>query len=268
MKKIGFVDYYVSEWHANNYPEWIKNAAKKIGEDFRVSYVWAEMEISPESGVSTDEWCKKYGAEKCESIAELCEKSDYVMILAPSNPEKHLFYAKEVFKYGKNTYVDKTFAPDLKTAEQIFAVAKEYGTRFFSSSALRFSDEACEVEAMKGLKITGGGRSLEEYIIHQIEMAVKIQGTGASSVEVLTKDGTDTIKISYPDFRSSTLEYKDENDFSINGTLIQSDFFLNLIGDILKFFIDGKAPFDTAETLEVIKIREKIIEAAKEARDT
>ena len=26
MKKIGFVDYYLSEWHANNYPAWIEEA--------------------------------------------------------------------------------------------------------------------------------------------------------------------------------------------------------------------------------------------------
>ena len=30
-KKIGFVDLYISEWHANNYPNWIKNAAEAMG---------------------------------------------------------------------------------------------------------------------------------------------------------------------------------------------------------------------------------------------
>ena len=188
------------------------------------------------------------------------------MILSPSNPEKHLAYAKEVFKFSKNTYVDKTFAPDLKTAEQIFAVAKEYGTKFFSSSALRFADEACGVKPMSDLKITGGGRSLEEYIIHQIEMAVKIQGVGASSVEVQSKDGTDNIKISYPDFRFSTLSYSDKNSFSINGDKVKSEFFLNLIGDILKFFITGKTPFDTNETIEIIKIRDAILNSIKNGK--
>ena len=266
MKMIGFVDYYISEWHADNYPEWIKDVAQKLGEDFDVSYVWAELDVSPESGVTTDEWCKNYGATKCESIAELCEKADYVMILSPSNPEKHLAYAKEVFKYGKNTYVDKTFAPDFNTAEQIFEVAKEYGTKFFSSSALRFADEACYVKPMSDLRITGGGRSLEEYIIHQIEMAVKIQGVGASSVEVKTIGDTENIRISYPDFRFSTLEYNDANTFSVNGNAVKSKFFLNLIGDILKFFITGKVPFDTKQTLEVIKIREAILKSVKDGK--
>ena len=35
MKTIGFVDYYISEWHANNYPVWIK----KICEEIRYSAV-------------------------------------------------------------------------------------------------------------------------------------------------------------------------------------------------------------------------------------
>lgn len=34
MKKIGFIDYYLSEWHANNYPAWIK----EINPEFEIAY--------------------------------------------------------------------------------------------------------------------------------------------------------------------------------------------------------------------------------------
>ena len=61
MKKIGFVDYYISEWHANNYPTWMKNACEKLGLDFEVAYAWAEIDKSPVDGVTTDEWCEKNG---------------------------------------------------------------------------------------------------------------------------------------------------------------------------------------------------------------
>ena len=37
MKKIGFVDYYISEWHANNYPTWIKEACEKLGTEYKVA---------------------------------------------------------------------------------------------------------------------------------------------------------------------------------------------------------------------------------------
>ena len=259
MKKIGFIDYYISEWHANNYPAWIKEAAEKMGEDFAVAYAWAELDVSPEDGVSTDEWCEKYGVEKCGSIAELCEKSDYILILSPSNPEKHLAYAKEAFKCGKNTYVDKTFAPDYATAKEIFDTAAKYGTRFFSTSALRFADELAKLAPTATLKITGGGRSLEEYVIHQIEMAVRVQGVGAKSVSLGKRCGITKMVISYPDERESTLSYKSTNSFSVNSKPIKSAFFVNLISDILRFYLTGEVSFDTAQTLEVIKIRDAVI---------
>ena len=47
MKKIGFIDYYLSEWHANNYPAWINEAADKLGLDCKVAYGWAEKSPSP-----------------------------------------------------------------------------------------------------------------------------------------------------------------------------------------------------------------------------
>jgi hypothetical protein len=61
MKRIGLIDYYLSEWHANHYPEWIRQANEALGTDYRVTMAWAECEISPIDGVSTDEWCEKNG---------------------------------------------------------------------------------------------------------------------------------------------------------------------------------------------------------------
>ena len=81
MKTIGFVDYFLSEWHANNYPKWIS----ELTDEFAVKYAWAEEYVSPYDGVNTDDWCKKFGTEKCESIAELCEKSDYIIPTIPKS---------------------------------------------------------------------------------------------------------------------------------------------------------------------------------------
>lgn len=120
MKTIGFVDYYVSEWHANNYVDWIRQANEKLGTDYVVKYVWAEKDVSSFDGRTTDQWCKDFGVEKCSSIEELCEKADNIMILAPSDPDTHLRFAEKVLKYGKNTYIDKTFAPNYETAKKIF----------------------------------------------------------------------------------------------------------------------------------------------------
>ncbi|MBR6762875.1 MAG: hypothetical protein IKM13_03900 [Clostridia bacterium] len=127
MKKIGFVDLYISEWHANNYPAWIKSAAEKLGLDYKVAYAWAMQEVSPVDGRTTDEWCEAFGVEKCDTLEELCEKSDVILLLAPSNPEVHLALAERVFPFGKPTYVDKTFAPDLDTAKGYLNWVKHTG---------------------------------------------------------------------------------------------------------------------------------------------
>ena len=131
MKKIGFVDYYISEWHANNYPVWIK----ELDCGYEVTHAWAELDVSPVDGRTTTQWCDDFGIEACNSIDDLCNKCDVIVILAPSNPEKHLGYAKEVLKFGKPTYIDKTFAPNLAEAQEIFDMAKRYRTPFFSTSA-------------------------------------------------------------------------------------------------------------------------------------
>ena len=96
MISIGFVDYYLSEWHANNYPAWIAEAAAASGEEYKIAYAWAEFDKSPVDGITTDEWCARYGAQKCNTLDELCELSDVIVILAPSNPETHLGYRVKI----------------------------------------------------------------------------------------------------------------------------------------------------------------------------
>lgn len=124
MKTIGFVDYYLGEWHADNYPAWIRQANAALGEDFTLAYAWAELDRSPVNGVTTEEWCAQNGVQRCRTLSELCEKAEYILVLAPSDPEKHLGYAREVLRYRKNTYIDKTFAPDYATAAEIFTIAQ------------------------------------------------------------------------------------------------------------------------------------------------
>ena len=271
MKKIGFVDYYISEWHANNYPKWIEEACKKLGVEYKIAYAWAELDVSPVDGVNTDEWCKKFGVERCKTLSELCEKSDFIVILAPSNPEKHLLYAETVLKYGKRTYIDKTFAPDVATCEKIFALGDEYGTPFFSSSALGYADELDVLSNVTTVITTGGGSNLPEYIIHQAEMVVKKLGVGVSDVTAEWKGTQCFIDVKYQNGKRATMVYGKNMPFSIymsNGEKevwkrADSPFFNNLIEDIVRFFGDGIKSFDGSRTREVIKLCEMAVAAAK-----
>ena len=268
MKKIGFVDYYISEWHANNYPAWIKSACEELGCDYTVAYAWAEKDISPVDGKSTDEWCKEFGAQKCQTIEELCSKSDVILVLSPSNPEKHLEYAEKVLKFGKRTYIDKTFAPNIDHAKKIFDIAKEYNAPFFSSSALRYATELDDLSNPDEVIVTGSGGSVDEYIIHQIEMVVKKLGVGADSV-TLKKVGREyCFFIDYLDNRSALMNYGNygfgaflRNDEKCVKSVIRSDFFKGLIKDIVNFYETGKISFDTKETLEAIAIRDAVLTA-------
>lgn len=265
--KIGFIDYYMSEWHANNYPKWIKEQAEKLGIDATLNYVWAEDDVSPRDGVTTDQWCEKFGTVKCASIKELCELSDFVFILAPADPDKHLPYARETFKYAKRVYIDKTFAPNPEESEEIFALAKEYGVEFFSSSALRYATELEEYKGARSLVTTGNGRMLSEYIIHQIEMIVKLLGTGAKSVYCEQNGEVSVLTVSYDDDRSAVMNFSAKLGFSIESegkkTDIKSAFFNGLIADILRFANGGEKSFCSCETKEAIKIRAAAVKAAQ-----
>ena len=87
MKKIGFVDYYLSEWHANNYPKWIKEQSEILGVPFKVAYAWEDK--AKEGGLSGKEWCEKFGAERCATIDELKEKTQFIRITSAGLIESH-----------------------------------------------------------------------------------------------------------------------------------------------------------------------------------
>lgn len=270
MKKIGFVDYYVSEWHANNYPKWIAQANEVLGTDYQVAYAWAELDTSPIDGVTTVQWCEKYGATPCATLRELCEKSDAILVLAPTDPDKHLPYAKEVLAFGKPTYIDKTFAPDLATAKEIFALAEKYNTPMFSSSALRYAAELDEIADSRQLAVTGSGRTADEYLVHQAEMLVKTLKPGATKVRAMQMGLLSVFEVAYADDRRATMTYSQN---ALPFTLlasggakpswrqVKSEFFPALLRDILRFYESGTVSFDPAETLEIMAVREKALAA-------
>ncbi len=270
-KKIGFVDLYISEWHANNYPAWIKEAAERLALPYELAYAYAEQNVSPLDGKSTAEWCKTFGAEKCETIDELCEKSDAIIILAPSNPEAHLRLAEAVLKHKKPTYIDKTFAPDYKTAKEIYAIGEKYGTPFFSSSALRYASETNGALGARDLMLTGGGSNFPEYSIHMIEMLVKTMGTDIADVCARSIGSRLCLSVSFEDDKTATMIYAPDLNFTIyakgNGaamhTQISSDFFPALIEAILAFFESGTLPFPKEETLAAMKLREAALLATE-----
>ena len=195
-------------------------------------------------------------------------RTDVIIILAPSSPEKHLGYVKEVFKHGKPTYVDKTFAPDLTTAEEIFAIAKKYSTPFFSTSALRFANELDALAGGDNFIITGGGSNFPEYCIHTTEMAVKLLRDKVTKTNIICQDDQRICSLVTENGKKATIIYAPPLPFSIacdkaDGksvyVKIVSDFFAELMKDIVRFFESGEVSFDANETLEVMKVRDSLL---------
>jgi hypothetical protein len=178
-----------------------------------VAYAYGEKP-SVFDHMTTDEWCEKFNVEKCETIEELCEKSDVLLMLAPSNPEKHLEYAKKVLPFGKPTYIDKTFAPNFLEAKEIFALSEKYNAPIFSTSALRYGDEIKDVSA-KSIITTGGGSNLPEYIIHQAEMVIKTLNAEPESAKAENLDGKYIISADFEGGKKATMIYANPLPFTV-----------------------------------------------------
>ena len=259
---IGFIDLHLDEWHANNYPAWIR----EIPGEHKIAYAWGESDAP--TGRSNREWCGEFGVTLCDTLEEVCEKSDAIFILAPSNPEVHLAFAQRVLPYGKPTYMDKTFAPDLPTAREIFRLAKEYGTPLFSTSALRYGEEL--VKGCTHAMTTGGGRSAEEYIVHQAEMLEVMMGNGAKSVTAHRAANGILFSVAYKDGRQGAMLYGEKMPFALHAEdntgkavykAVKSPYFQTLMAEILRFFETKHPPVSEDSTLEVMALRQAALTA-------
>ena len=198
--KIGFVDYYLDEWHANNYPQWIREAS---GGTMEVSLAFGLID-SPIGGRTNAQWCADMGIPQAKSIAEVVEACDAIVVLSPDNCEMHEQLCQLPLRSGKPVYVDKTFAPDLETAQRIFAIAEESHTPCYSTSALRYAEEYQGLEGIKAIS-TWGPNEFETYSIHQLEPVMMLMGADAARVMYLPGEGWYTLAIESVSYTHLTL---------------------------------------------------------------
>ena len=262
-KKIGFIDLFIDEWHANNYPKWIRESALK--DEFDVAYAWEKY--TPAGKKDLKVWCAEQGVTPVASIAEVVEKSDCICVLAPSNPEVHEELAELPLKSGKPVYVDKPFAPNGEAAKRMFDLAAKYNTPLMSSSALRFGTEIMELQQKNigslFVSTCGGGGNFPEYAIHQIEMIVSLMGVGAKELQVCGNDKRLTVAVRYGDGRLANMNYSAFWGFTLNAAAednavaqisTMSNIFPNLLQKILEFYKSGTNPIPVAETIEIATI--------------
>lgn len=280
VKTIGFIDYFLDEWHANQYPAWLRRWAAELNLNWDVAYGWAD--IDKPGGLSTEQWCKTHGVQRAESLEELVERSDAMIVLSPDHPEHHVRLAELALRSGKPTYIDKTFAPDRAAAVDLFERAEAGGTPLFSTSALRYAEQIIAANATVGandishLAVTGPG-AFENYAVHQLEMIVTLLGTKATRLKSLSApNGGRHLLIEFEGDRQATFLQINNAPFQFmiqprgeaDGLIVPecSDFFPGLMKEMLHFFESGKPPVPREQTLAVMALLDAG-RAALERRD-
>lgn len=265
--KIGFIDYYLDEWHANEYPRMIR---EQSGGRMEVCFAYG-MIPSPLSGKTSEEWCRAQGIALCATIEEVVEKSDVLVVLSPDNCEMHEELSRLPLQSGKRTYIDKTFAPTKKAAEAILALAESCGTPCYSTSALRF---AAEYQPLCGARVEAaafqGPNSMDTYGVHQIEPMVMLMKGSVKRVMALQSGKWAQWILEWEGGRvSSMLCTGGDSPFLANLSLedgcrtveVKSDFFRVFIDALIAFFETGEVPVPHEETIAVMAIREAALKA-------
>jgi predicted dehydrogenase len=277
-KKIGFLDYYIDEWHANEYPKML--AASRWGDKFEVAFAWEETPAPGKRPLK--KWCDDNHVTAAGSIEELTEKSDAIILLSPGWPEHHERLGGIPLSGGKPVYVDKPMADSFGAARRMFALADSHKTPVMSSSALRFGSHLqTQIAELKDNPVLfaasrGGGqiRGFINYGIHQIEMLVMALGPGASRVmQVFGPDSDIDVMITeYSDGRRGLLNRMPGLGFDLTGRRADgkefrvakfTDFFPNMIDNMMEFFMTGEPRIPRAQTLEAMRVFEAGITALR-----
>ena len=228
---------------------------------------------------------EKYGVKLVETIEELCQQVDAVL-LESVDGRPHLEQARPVFKARKPLFIDKPIAASLHDAIEIFRLAKTSGVPLFSSSSYRFHETLKEVKNANIGEINSviayGPAHLEPhhpdlfyYGIHPTEALFTIMGRGCESVVRTTTPNTDVVTGIWKGAKVGTLHGLRNGAtpnkvivFGTKGVAEQKEEkkgasgYAPLLREIVQFFRSGVAPVSPEETFEIIAF----LEAAEESK--
>lgn len=219
-----------------------------------------------------------WGVEFVDSIEELCEKVDAVL-LASVDGRPHLAQVRPVFRAKKRVFIDKPLTASYADAREVVRLSRETGVPFFSSSSLRF---VADVQAIRhsdrhgGIQsaFTFGPENLEPhhpdlfwYGIHAVEMLYTLLGPGCDQVTRVKTDSGDAVVGRWKDGRIGTMrgliQGRQEYGalaFGMKAVLatplpMKTDY-RGLLVEIVKFFQTGVPPVPPEETLEIMAFME------------
>ncbi len=272
MKTIGFIDYYIDEWHSNNYPKFI--ADTEYGDAFKVTMA-SEVAPHPERR-PLEQWCREMNIAQAHSPEEVVDNCDCILVLAPNNSEQHEALAAYALASGKPVYIDKTFAPTLAAARRLFERADQYHTPLMSTSALRYARSVLDCATPGDCRYFcgfGGGLWFDVYAVHQVEMMVALCGLKATRVMVNAAGTVHTAEVLFEDQKIGRINYDpampgfrtmraENNDFKLD-VLDGDPYFKRLMSKIMEFFMTGRPSVPREQTCAVIAILEAIYQGIK-----
>lgn len=249
--------------------------ADPIFEGYRVVAAYPKGSEKIESSISRVEGyikeVQKYGVEIVPSIKELLKKVD-VVLLTSNDGNVRLEQTLQVIRAKKPVFIDKPVAASLKDVITIYEEAKKQKVPIFSSSSLRYFENANNLSLDKIGKVVGADAyspallepshpDLFWYGIHGVEILYTVLGTGCKAVSrVHTKD-TDIVTGVWVDGRLGTFRGTRTGKRGYGGTVFgeknimpiepPKSGYKNLLVEIIKFFKTGVSPVNEADTIEI-----------------
>lgn len=270
MKRLAFVDHKLENYHANVFAELIRGPLKDRG--FELAACRATDAAEGQA------WSAKHQVPYAATLDDLNRMADVFMVLAPSNPEVHLGMVQSLAPFKKPVWVDKTFAPDLATAREIFAVADAAGIPVETASALRntpVQKRARELglDTLRHVVAWGGGGHYDEYVVHPTELAVSCLGAEATAVLVRGEGERRQLVVDFSRGRTAVVNVYCQTKTPFAAALTTEAateyvgaespaLFQDALAAVLDFFARGAPTFDRNETLAIFRI----IEGARDPR--
>ncbi len=226
---------------------------------------------------------KKHGVEIVESIEQLLERVD-VVLLETNDGRPHLEQAAQVMRAGKRMFIDKPLAGSLADAIAIFEFSKQTQSPIFSSSSLRYSagaqairrGEAGDVfgcDAYSPCSLEATHPDLFWYGIHGVETLFTVMGAGCQQVTRVTSADADVAVGVWKDGRVGTFRGMRTKPMTYGGTVFAAkgvrpvggyDGYQPLLVEIVKFFHGGPPPISAEETLQIYAFMEAADESKRQ----
>ena len=212
----------------------------------------------------------RFGLEIVETIDQLCEKVDGVL-LESVDGRPHLKQVRPVIAAKKPVFVDKPVAASLEDVIEIFRLARENNVPCWSSSSFRYGqgivgiNDNEQVGKVKSCDVFGSSSWTEHhpdlylYGIHPVTALFAVMGTGCEKVARFRIEGVDMVVGTWKDGRIGTFRDlrggKSTASVRIYGTngMIEgkSSGYKPLVDEIVRFFKTGKVPVSAEETIEI-----------------